>query len=220
MKNKFLKVGVLVLSLSSIGVGSVYIWKIKKSVDGLKSSLPEVYVVSKLESKAEHVEKKSEEHGESAKKESEHGGGHGEAPKAESGGHGGGHGETAKAEGEHGGGHGEAAGRTPASATVKGGVPLFSVDELIVNVNSEKGAHMMALKLELELFEDESRNVIKSRHSGVRDRIIEISRGFDYAKLSTLGGKLYFKETIVGTLNEFFGQAIIKNAHISSLYIQ
>ncbi|NBY19830.1 hypothetical protein EBQ74_06200, partial [bacterium] len=118
------------------------------------------------------------------------------------------------------GGHGaKEADRAPASQAAKG-VPLFSVDELFVNVNSENGSHMMALKLELELFESESRDLIKSRHSGVRDRIIEISRGFDYSRLNTLGGKLYFKESIVGTLNEFFGQAIIKNAHISSLYLQ
>jgi len=197
MKNKFLKVGVLVLSVSSVVTGGVCIWKIKKSVELLKPALPDVYAMTKLE--------KKNEHGTAVAKTEGHGGGHGEAPKAESG---------------HGGGHGaKEADRAPASQAAKG-VPLFSVDELFVNVNSENGSHMMALKLELELFESESRELIKSRHSGVRDRIIEISRGFDYSRLNTLGGKLYFKESIVGTLNEFFGQAIIKNAHISSLYLQ
>ena len=197
MKTKFLKVGVLVLSVSSVVTGGVYIWKIKKSVELLKPALPDVYAMTKLEKKTEHVTALAKNEG--------HGGGHGEAPKAESG---------------HGGGHGaKEADRAPASQAAKG-VPLFSVDELFVNVNSENGSHMMALKLELELFESESRDLIKSRHSGVRDRIIEISRGFDYSRLNTLGGKLYFKESIVGTLNEFFGQAIIKNAHISSLYLQ
>lgn len=211
MKTKFLKVGVLVLSVSSVVTGGVYIWKIKKSVELLKPALPDVYAMTKLE--------KKNEHGTAVAKTEGHGGGHGEAPKAESG-HGGGHGEAPKAESDHGGGHdAKEADRAPASQAAKG-VPLFSVDELFVNVNSEKGSHMMALKLELELFESESRDLIKSRHSGVRDRIIEISRGFDYSRLNTLGGKLYFKESIVGTLNEFFGQAIIKNAHISSLYLQ
>lgn len=210
MKTKILKVGVLVLSLSSIAVGSFYTWRIKTSVDSLKPALPELYTTTKIDKKAEPAVAKAEEHG----------GGHGEAPKAE-GGHGGGHGEPPKTEAGHGGGHGEStAERAPASSTTKIGVPFFSLDELFVNVNSEKGSHMMALKLELELFEGESQDLIKSRQSGVRDRIIEVTRGFNYARLNTLGGKLYFKETIVGTLNEFFGQAIVKNAHISSLYLQ
>ena len=197
MKNRILKVGVLVFSLSSIGIGSIYLWKIKRSVDDLRG-LPEVYSSGHTEKSSESSTKRSEGHGEVAKAgESSHGG----APKAEDG---------------HGGSD---EGRAPASVVSKG-VLLFSVDELYVNVNSDKGAHVMGLKLELELFDEEKRDLVKSRHSGIRDRIIEISRGFDYAKLNTLGGKLYFKETIVGTLNEFFGQAIIKNAHISSLYLQ
>ena len=62
--------------------------------------------------------------------------------------------------------------------------------------------------------------LFRSRHSGVRDRIIELSRRFDYEQLVTLSGKLYFKEKVVSTLNEFFGQAVVKDAHISSLYLQ
>jgi flagellar basal body-associated protein FliL len=212
MKNKILKLAVLVFSLSSIGVGSVYIWKIKKSVDSLPS-LPEVYKTAQSEEKEGHGSKEQDEHGASAKGE------HGEAAKAEGEGHGGEHGEG------HGGGHGEAKaesgheGRGPASVVSKG-VPLFSVDELFVNVSSEKGAHMMGLKLELELFEAKNQELLKSRHSGVRDRIIEIARDFEYEKLTSLSGKLYFKELVVGTLNEFFGQALVKDAHISSFYLQ
>jgi flagellar basal body-associated protein FliL len=208
MKNKILKLGVMVFSLSSIGVGSVYIWKIKHSVDSL-SNLPELYKTAQSGESEGHGSKGQSEHGSSAKEE------HGEAAKAEEG-HGGGHGEghgEAKAEGGHEGG------RAPASVVSKG-VPIFSVDELFVNVNSEKGAHMMGLKLELELFEEKGRELLKARHSGMRDRIIEVSRDFDYEKLTTLGGKLYFKEMIVGTLNELFGKALIKEAHISSLYLQ
>ena len=200
MKNKILKLGVMVFSLSSIGVGSVYIWKIKHSVDSL-SNLPEIYKTAQSGESEGHGSSAKGEHGEAAKAEEGHGGGHGE-----------GHGE-AKAEGGHEGG------RAPASVVSKG-VPIFSVDELFVNVNSEKGAHMMGLKLELELFEEKGRELLKARHSGMRDRIIEISRDFEYEKLTTLGGKLYFKEMIVGTLNELFGQPLIKEAHISSLYLQ
>jgi len=224
MKNRIFKIGTLVIILCSVGMGGFYLWKIKRSVEGL-TTLPQLYTEKKVAVLESHSSKipSAGGHGEAAPA-----GGHGEAAPA--GGHGeaapaGGHGEAAPA-GGHGeaapaGGHGEAANRSPGSESNQTkGTPLFSVDELYVNVRSETGAHMMGLKLELELFEVSQIALLKSRHSGVRDRVIELSRDFEYAKLNTLGGKLYFKETIVGTLNEFFGQAIVKNAHISSFYLQ
>ncbi|MCX6102273.1 MAG: flagellar basal body-associated FliL family protein [Proteobacteria bacterium] len=206
MKNRIFKIGTLVIILCSVGMGGFYLWKIKRSVEGL-TTLPQLYTEKKVAILESHSSKipSAGGHGEAAPA-----GGHGEAAPA------GGHGEAAPA-----GGHGEAANRSPGSESNQTkGTPLFSVDELYVNVRSETGAHMMGLKLELELFEVSQIALLKSRHSGVRDRVIELSRDFEYAKLNTLGGKLYFKETIVGTLNEFFGQAIIKNAHISSFYLQ
>ncbi|NQW44255.1 MAG: flagellar basal body-associated FliL family protein [Deltaproteobacteria bacterium] len=197
MKNRIFKIGTLVIILCSVGMGGFYLWKIKRSVEGL-TTLPQLYTEKKVAVLESHSSKIPTA------------GGHGEAAPA------GGHGEAAPA-----GGHGEAANRSPGSESNQTkGTPLFSVDELYVNVRSETGAHMMGLKLELELFEVSQIALLKSRHSGVRDRVIELSRDFEYAKLNTLGGKLYFKETIVGTLNEFFGQAIVKNAHISSFYLQ
>ena len=206
MKNRIFKIGTLVIILCSVGMGGFYLWKIKRSVEGL-TTLPQLYTEKKVAILESHSSKipSAGGHGEAAPA-----GGHGEAAPA------GGHGEAAPA-----GGHGEAANRSPGSESNQTkGTPLFSLDELYVNVRSETGAHMMGLKLELELFEVSQIALLKSRHSGVRDRVIELSRDFEYAKLNTLGGKLYFKETIVGTLNEFFGQAIIKNAHISSFYLQ
>jgi flagellar basal body-associated protein FliL len=238
MKGRILKIIALVFVLSTMGVAGLYLWKIKKSVDGL-ASLPEVYNPGEAQKKAEELTKKSEKHmaageghgggheeghgeghGEAKAEGGEHGGGgeHGEA-KAEGGEHGGGHASEAKAEG-HGEGHGEGGHEARKPASKVASVPVFSVDELFVNVTSEKGVHMMGLKLDLELFEEGKKEMLKSRQAGIRDRIIELSREFDYEKLQTLGGKLYFKELIVTALNEFFGQAIVKNAHISSFYLQ
>lgn len=191
MKQRILNKAVLALTLIILGWGTFTLWKFKKSVDGLKT-LPDLYGAHHKTSK-EHV------------------GGHGEASPAK-----GEHGEAKKTEGGHGSSETE---RTPASVVSKG-IPLFSVDELYVNVNSEKGAHLMAVKLELELFEDSERGLIKRNQSGIKDRIIELSRGFEYERLNSLGGKLYFKELVVSEINKFLGQALIKNAHISSFYLQ
>lgn len=191
MKQRILNKAVLALTLITLGWGTFTLWKFKKSVDGLKT-LPDLYGA----------------HHETSK---EHVGGHGEASPAK-----GEHGEAKKTEGGHGSSETE---RTPASVVSKG-IPLFSVDELYVNVNSEKGAHLMAVKLELELFEDSEKGLIKRNQSGIKDRIIELSRGFEYERLNSLGGKLYFKELVVSEINKFLGQALIKNAHISSFYLQ
>ncbi len=215
MKQKLFKTWVLVFSLSTLGTGSFYLWKFKKSVDGLKG-LPEVRGADSSE--ASHAQS-SEQHaaegkGKVAQASGEHGGGHGEPQKTEAG-----HGAAPAKESGHGGEHGKEGERSPASVVSKG-VPIFSLDEVYVNVNSNEGAHMMGLKLELEMFEENQRGLLKSRQSGVRDRVIELSRGFDYEKIKSLGGKLYFKEMVVSSLNEFFGQALIKNVHISSFYLQ
>jgi flagellar basal body-associated protein FliL len=210
MKQRILNKAVLALTLVTMGCGTFTLWKFKKSVDSLKT-LPDLY--------GAHHEN-SKEQGSAQMKVAKNTG-HGETEKAA-----GGHGEASSAKGEHGevkkpeGGHGSSEpGRTPASV-VSQGVPLVSVDELFVNVNSDKGAHLMAVKLDLELFEDSQRGLIKTNQSVIKDRIIEISRGFEYERLNSLGGKLYFKELVVSEINKFLGQALIKNAHISSFYLQ
>jgi len=210
MKQRILNKAVLALTLITLGWGTFTLWKFKKSVDGLKT-LPDLYgahhETSKEHTPVQMKVAKNSGHGEPEKAVE----GHGEASPAK-----GEHGEATKTEGGHGSSETE---RTPASVVSKG-IPLFSVDELFVNVNSEKGAHLMAVKLELELFEDSEKGLIKRNQSGIKDRIIELSRGFEYERLNSLGGKLYFKELVVSEINKFLGQALIKNAHISSFYLQ
>lgn len=167
-------------------------------------------------------------HGEPAK--AEHGGGHGEAPKAEEhgGGHGeakseGGHGEAAKNEHGGGGGHGEGGGGhgAPAEGERKpGSVGLVSIDEVFVNVGSGVSVKSLGLKLELELFEESSRPMLDQKQSGIKHSIIEVSREQDVSRLTTVSGKLYFKECLVSRLNEFFHQPIIRDVHFSSFYLQ
>lgn len=169
-------------------------------------------------------------HGEAAK--SEHGGGHGEAPKADA--HGGGHGEAPKAE-EHGGGHGEAAKNEHGGGGEHGGghgapaagddrkpaaVGLVSVDEVFVNVGSGDRVKSLGLKLELELFEESSRPLLDQKVSGIKHSIIEVSREQEVSRLTTVAGKLYFKEALVSRLNQFFHQPIVRDIHFSSFYLQ
>lgn len=162
-----------------------------------------------------HGEAKAEGHGGGA----EHGapaGGHGEAKAEEHGG--GGHGE-AKAEG-HGGGAEHGAPAPGGTDRKTASVGLVSVDEIFVNVGTAGLVKSLGLKLELELFEESARKSLETKNSGIKDSIIEVSREQDVSRLSTVAGKLYFKECLVARLNAFFKEPVIKDIHFSAFYLQ
>lgn len=234
MKDNVLKIAILGLLVLVTGATVYTVMQVISAAN----SIPDMDAHKKghAVAKAEHGDAHAPaahggEHGE-AKKADEHGGGHGEAPKA------GGHGETAKAGehgeapkggehgeakaeehggGEHGGGeHGAPAadGRKPAS------VGLVSIDEVFVNVGSGERVKSLGLKLEVELFEESSRPMLDQKLSGIKHSIIEVAREQEAVRLSTVGGKLYFKECLVSRLNEFFHEPIVRDVHFSSFYLQ
>ncbi len=214
MKSPLLKILALGLSIPATLVAFFFLWQ----VNNVFKELPEVVVkhrpAPKEEAKADaHGEApKADAHGEAPKADA-HGGGHGEA-KAEE--HGGGHGE-AKAD-EHGGGHGGAeADRKPAST---GGVGLVSIDEIFVNIGQGEDIRSLGVKLELELFDEGQRAKLDKHLPGIKNSIIETSREQDFNRLNTIPGKLYFKETLVSRINQYFHEAVIRDIHFSSFFLQ
>jgi len=103
-------------------------------------------------------------------------------------------------------------------------VSLVSLEEVFANVNSGKGderrMHTLGIKLDLELFEEESRLLLDSRLGGVKNAIITTALEQDYDWLNTIAGKLFFKESLVARINEFFNRAIVRDIHFSSFYLQ
>lgn len=172
----------------------------------------------------------------------EHGGGHEEA-KADA--HGGGHGAPAAdahgapaadahgapaadahgapaADSHGGGGHGESAENPGPGGGSRGpaSVGLFSVDEVFVNVGFGGNVKSLGLKIELEIFEEATRQLFEQNVSGVRHTVIEASRQQDADRLQTVAGKLYFKEYLVTRLNGFFKRPVVREVHFSSFYLQ
>ncbi|NBX75617.1 MAG: hypothetical protein EBQ92_03620 [Proteobacteria bacterium] len=166
---------------------------------------------------SEHVAAHSEGAGHEEVKESAHGGGH-ETAKAEE--HGGGHGE-APAEGHGSGGHGESA---PAekreTASSKGMIPFLSLDELFANINQDKSSHTLAIKVDVEFFDLEAKQAFKSNQPAVKNLIIQTSREQEYERLSTLSGKLYYKELLIRRINEHFQKPLVKDVHFASFFLQ
>ncbi len=99
---------------------------------------------------------------------------------------------------------------------------LYSLDEVLVNINQDKVVtnHLFRLKLELELFEPETRSQVERQLAGVKHTVIETARSQDFNRLNTLDGKLYFKEELVSRLNEFFRKAAIRRVHFTTFFLQ
>ncbi|NBT58391.1 hypothetical protein EBT16_06370, partial [bacterium] len=140
--------------------------------------------------------------------------GHGEAAANEHGG--GSHGEVAANE-QGGGGHGEAGhgkeNEKRETASIKGMVPFLSLDEIFANINQEKNNHTLALKVDVEFFDSESKQAFKTKQPAVKNLIIQTSREQEYDQLASLSGKLYYKELLIRRINEYFNQPLVKDIH-------
>ena len=100
-------------------------------------------------------------------------------------------------------------------------VTFISIDELFVNVMAPNGvSHSLALKLEIELFDEDARTIVDEHQAGMRDTIIVTTRDYDYYLLNTISGKLYLKETLVRRINDFFHQPVVREIHFSSFFLQ
>lgn len=113
--------------------------------------------------------------------------------------------------------------REPAAANSKA-VAVVSLDEVFANVNSGQGEqrrmHTLGIKLEMELFDEDSRALMDQRSSTVKDAIISTALDQDYDWLNTVAGKLFFKESLIARINEHFNKAVVRDIHFSSFYLQ
>ena len=212
MKSPILRI--LVISVCTTGLlgGGYFLYR---SMDEL-STIPEMEESAHLPAAGhgdEHAAADAHGGGHGEAKADAHGGGHGEA-KADA--HGGGHGE-AKAD-AHGGGHGD--GHAPASAPVAAASSLVSLDELFINLSLGDQSHSLGLKLEVELFDEKQRGHFEKLAPGVKHTIIQVSREQNFYRLNTISGKLYFKELIVSRLNDFMKEAVVKEVHFASFFLQ
>jgi len=100
-------------------------------------------------------------------------------------------------------------------------VSLIAFDEIFVNVPGQtEKSHTLGVKIELELFEEESRRVVEQWQAVVKDAIIATTVEQNYDRLSTIAGKLFFKEALVARINQLFNQALVRDVHFGSFYLQ
>lgn len=122
-------------------------------------------------------------------------------------------------------GHGAHAGRVPASFehSDEPVVPiLLTFDDVVANIGpyDSPKAHMLIVKLNLELFEETNRKLIERRQGGVKHTILELARQQSVGDLKTLSGKVYFKEQIVAELNAYLNQPVVKDVHFASFLLR
>lgn len=101
-------------------------------------------------------------------------------------------------------------------------VPIMSIEELYANVSSQKDgrAHLMALKLDIELFDEKARDRVTKSQGVIRNAILMTAFEQDYDWLSSMPGKLFFKEHLVTRINEAFNGAVVRDVHFSSFYLR
>jgi flagellar basal body-associated protein FliL len=112
------------------------------------------------------------------------------------------------------GGHG-------AAAPVKAKQALVTMEEIFVNIGDSKGpVRSLGVKLDLELFDNQQVDAFDKHQAGVRNTVIIASRAQDFKKLSTVQGKLYFKEHLIAAINEYLQQPIVRDIHFASFFLQ
>jgi len=123
------------------------------------------------------------------------------------------------AEGKEGGP--EEHGASKANAGNQGKLPLISMEEIFVNIGDAKGpSRSLGVKLELELFEKTHIDAFDKHQAGIRNTVIVASREQDFKKLSTVQGKLYFKEHLIAVINEYLRQPAVRDIHFASFFLQ
>jgi flagellar basal body-associated protein FliL len=118
--------------------------------------------------------------------------------------------------------HGAAA-RAPASAEKPTSVSRawVSMEQMFVNLSGpENEGHSLTFQVEIELFEENNRQIIESRLATLKNAAIEVARDQSYGRLKSLSGKLYFKESLVSAMNESLRQPIIRDIHMGTIFLK
>lgn len=190
----------VVVGLAGSAVASYFLWVSHKML----AEFP-------VEAPAEHAEVATEGgHGTPA-------GGHG-APAADAHGAPAADGHGAPAADAHG-----AAARAPASAEKPTSVSRawVSMEQMFVNLSGpENEGHSLTFQVEIELFEENNRQIIESRLATLKNAAIEVARDQSYGRLKSLSGKLYFKESLVSAMNESLRQPIIRDIHMGTIFLK
>jgi flagellar basal body-associated protein FliL len=99
---------------------------------------------------------------------------------------------------------------------------VVSLEEVIVNVESRRrlAPRSLAMKVELELFDEGGKVYLEQRQPALRDVMIESALEQNYETLSTAEGKLYFKELLVSRMNEFLHRPVVREVQFSLFYLQ
>lgn len=117
--------------------------------------------------------------------------------------------------------HGAA--RIPASAEKNTSISRawVSMDQMFVNLSGpENEGHSLTFQVEIELFEENNRQIIESRLATLKNAAIEVARDQSYGRLKSLSGKLYFKESLVSAMNESLRQPIIRDIHMGTIFLK
>lgn len=97
---------------------------------------------------------------------------------------------------------------------------VFPMGELLVNVGAAVEPHYLRAEIDLELFDERSREILSGKKGAIKHTIIQAIHEQDFDSLQTLGGKLYFKELLTARLNRFVNHPAVRQIHFTSFFLQ
>lgn len=99
---------------------------------------------------------------------------------------------------------------------------LVSFDELVGNVaiTDPRRLHTLSIQLNFEIFDEANRAIIEKNSAGIKNIVLEAIRAETLESLSSLSGKLYFKETLVSHVNQYLNFPAVRDLHFASFLLR
>lgn len=96
---------------------------------------------------------------------------------------------------------------------------MFTMDSFTVNL---AGAPRRVIRVEmsLEMLDKEGFEEVVTLGPKARDAVVKILNGKEFKDLETIQGKLFLKDQIAVTLNEFLKKGVVKDVYFSDFLVQ
>tara|TARA_B100001248_G_scaffold241870_2_gene208938 strand:+ start:7079 stop:7639 length:561 start_codon:yes stop_codon:yes gene_type:complete len=96
---------------------------------------------------------------------------------------------------------------------------IYSMDPFVINL-AGKARKSMQIEMSLEMVDENGYEEVITKTTEARDRIAKILNEKSFTDLESIQGKLLLKDEIIGTLNRFLDQGVVKGIYFTNLVVQ
>lgn len=96
---------------------------------------------------------------------------------------------------------------------------FFTMDKITVNLDGYP-RRIMQTEINLEMLDEKGFEEVVTLGPKARDAILHVLTSKKYDDIDTLQGKLFLKDQIASTLNQFMNEGIVKDVYFSEFIVQ